>query len=246
MRNDLFGRVVSSNTHGGLQLILVETDTIEFGRNCRWSSCPWTKLPWVELSLVKLWIFRGRMINTCKIFRVIAIRTYWAEQLIFWSKMRISAQYVLIVRIGHSYVLGSNKRRGSRLLFGWFELSSTILLPLAWIGRVLFLLNLALNPLIYNASNPRYRLAFKHQAFRLSRSRKAARSMVSTLGTQDQRSSATKTSEMWIYFWVWYVFQILLCHQLKKKKQTKTKTKKKTNKQTKTKTKNHECQNSFY
>ena len=48
------------------------------------------------------------MINTCKILRVIAIRTYWAEQLIFWSKMRISAQYVRIVRIGHSYVLGSN------------------------------------------------------------------------------------------------------------------------------------------
>ena len=49
------------------------------------------------------------MINTCKILRVIAIRTYWAEQLIFLSKMRISAQYVRIVRIGHSYVLGSNK-----------------------------------------------------------------------------------------------------------------------------------------
>ena len=50
------------------------------------------------------------MINTCKILRVIAIRTYWAEQLIFLSKMRISAQYVRIVRIGHSYVLGSNIR----------------------------------------------------------------------------------------------------------------------------------------
>ena len=48
------------------------------------------------------------MINTCKILRVIAIRMYWAEQLIFWSKMGISAQYVRIVRIGHSYVLGSN------------------------------------------------------------------------------------------------------------------------------------------
>ena len=47
------------------------------------------------------------MITTCKILRVIAIRTYWAEQLIFWSKMGISAQYVRIVRIGHSYVLGS-------------------------------------------------------------------------------------------------------------------------------------------
>ena len=48
------------------------------------------------------------MIKTCKILRVIAIRTYWAQQLIFWSKMGISAQYVRIVRIGHSFVLGSN------------------------------------------------------------------------------------------------------------------------------------------
>ena len=79
--------------------------------------------------------------------------------------------------------------------FGWFELSSTISLPLAWIGRVLSLLNFALNPLIYNATNPRYRLAFK-QAFRLSRSHKASRNMVSTLGTHDQRSSATKMSQM--------------------------------------------------
>ena len=55
------------------------------------------------------------MINTCKILRVIAIRTYWAEQLICLSKMRISAQYVRIVRIGHSYVLGSNKRRPTQL-----------------------------------------------------------------------------------------------------------------------------------
>ena len=78
--------------------------------------------------------------------------------------------------------------------FGWFELNYTVISILAWIGRVLFLLNSALNPLIYNVTNPRYRLAFK-QAFRLSRSRKPAR-MVSTLGTQDQRSSATKTSQM--------------------------------------------------
>ena len=77
--------------------------------------------------------------------------------------------------------------------FGWFKLSSTILSPLAWIGRVFFLLNSALNPLIYNATNPRYRLAFK-QAFRLSRSRKASCSIVSTIATQDQTS--TKMSQM--------------------------------------------------
>ena len=77
---------------------------------------------------------------------------------------------------------------------GWFRLSSTILLPLAWIGRVLFLLNSALNPLIYNATNSRYRLAFK-QAF-LSRSRKPTRSMVSTIAIQDQCQLSTRMSQM--------------------------------------------------
>ena len=33
--------------------------------------------------------------------------------------------------------------------------------PFVWIGRFMFLLNSALNPLIYNAANSRYRLAFK-------------------------------------------------------------------------------------
>ena len=40
----------------------------------------------------------------------------------------------------------------------------TVRYPLAWAGRVLFLVNSATNPLIYNATNPRYRFAFK-QAF---------------------------------------------------------------------------------
>ena len=48
------------------------------------------------------------MINTCKILRVIAIRTYWAEQLIFGQKWEFQPNTYEIVRIGHSYVLGSN------------------------------------------------------------------------------------------------------------------------------------------
>ena len=50
------------------------------------------------------------MINyTCKILRVIAIRTYWAEQLIFGQKWEFQPN--TYERIGHSYVLGSNSRR---------------------------------------------------------------------------------------------------------------------------------------
>ena len=49
---------------------------------------------------------------------------------------------------------------------GWLEWNETIKNPLKWIGRVLFLLNSALNPFIYNATNPRYRLAFKQAIFR--------------------------------------------------------------------------------
>ena len=40
------------------------------------------------------------MINTCKILRVIAIRTYWAEQLISWSKWEFQPNTY------ESYVLG--------------------------------------------------------------------------------------------------------------------------------------------
>ena len=44
--------------------------------------------------------------------------------------------------------------------FGWFEWNQTIVTSLVWIWRILFLLNSVLNPLIYNATNSRYRLAF--------------------------------------------------------------------------------------
>ena len=46
-------------------------------------------------------------------------------------------------------------------IFKWFALDSTVELPLLWVGRVLFLLNSALNPIVYNATNSKYRLAFK-------------------------------------------------------------------------------------
>ena len=63
-----FGRVVSSDSSGGdhLQLIFVETNTIEYGRNCRWSSCPWTKLPWVELSLDEIAVGRVVLGRNCR------------------------------------------------------------------------------------------------------------------------------------------------------------------------------------
>ena len=51
--------------------------------------------------------------------------------------------------------------------FGWFKLGD-VMQTVSWIGRFLYLLNSALNPLIYNATNHRYRLAFK-QALCLSR-----------------------------------------------------------------------------
>ena len=38
--------------------------------------------------------------------------------------------------------------------FGWFKWNETIVTSLVWIGRVLFLLNSTLNPLIYNTTNP--------------------------------------------------------------------------------------------
>ena len=64
-----FGRVVSSNTYEGvddLQLILVETATIEYGRNCRWSSRPWTKLKLVELSLDEIAVGRVVLGRNCR------------------------------------------------------------------------------------------------------------------------------------------------------------------------------------
>ena len=45
--------------------------------------------------------------------------------------------------------------------FGWFKSSDIMQTTVAWIGRVLCLLNSTLNSLIYNATNPRYRSAFK-------------------------------------------------------------------------------------
>ena len=114
--------------------------------------------------------------------------------------------YSLIVRrVGKSFFsetdglerTKSKKRRNSvaKMLIVNGIVFFVCLTPFSIFGLVLFLLNSALNPLIDSVTNPRYRLAFK-KAFRLSRSHKASRSMVSTLGTHDQRSSATKMSQM--------------------------------------------------
>ena len=77
--------------------------------------------------------------------------------------------------------------------FGWFEWNETLQNSLIWVGRVLFLLNSSLNPLIYNATNSRYRLAFK-QAFN---SRYSRRSSTISIGsrTTPQGYSITKTSQ---------------------------------------------------
>ena len=48
-----------------------------------------------------------------------------------------------------------------RYAFKLSTFDSIIKLPLLWVGRVLFLLNSALNPIVYNATNSKYRLAFK-------------------------------------------------------------------------------------
>ena len=62
-----------------LQLILVETATIEYGRNCRWSSCPWTKLPWVELSLDEIAVGRVVLGRNCRGSRCHWTKLPWVE-----------------------------------------------------------------------------------------------------------------------------------------------------------------------
>ena len=48
-----------------------------------------------------------------------------------------------------------------RYVFNLSTSDSIIKLPLRWVGRVLFLFNSALNPIVYNATNSKYRLAFQ-------------------------------------------------------------------------------------
>ena len=45
--------------------------------------------------------------------------------------------------------------------FGLYPFHTELIFPIGWAGRVLFLLNSAINPVIYNITNPRYRSAFK-------------------------------------------------------------------------------------
>ena len=60
---------------------------------------------------------------------------------------------------------------------------------LAWAGRVMFLINSAVNPLIYNVTNPRYRLAFK-RAFGIHAKPKNT-IYNTTLASQDSHQSQT-------------------------------------------------------
>ena len=79
--------------------------------------------------------------------------------------------------------------------FGWFKSSGVMQTTVAWIGRVLFLLNSTLNPLIYNATNPRYRLAFKQTFLTCRYSRQSSAFSTGSCVTP-QGPSTTKTSYM--------------------------------------------------
>ena len=65
---------------------------------------------------------------------------------------------------------------------------------LGWAGRVLFLLNSALNPLLYNVSNPRYRAAFQ-ESFSLKETRRIKRYM-SLTGGGSIRTSLTNAGSL--------------------------------------------------
>ncbi len=66
---------------------------------------------------------------------------------------------------------------------------------LSWIGRVLFLINSAVNPLVYNASNPKYRLAFL-QAFGCQRQSKFIGTQASTITSTQHAPLTTTRSNM--------------------------------------------------
>ena len=87
---------------------------------------------------------------------------------------------------------------------GWIKLNVKLENPFIWIGRVMFLLNSALNPLIYNAANSRYRLAFK-QAFHFKRCGKMYSLCNESPGIPLPNSvgneSNTRTSQLWIFFY---------------------------------------------
>ena len=49
--------------------------------------------------------------------------------------------------------------------FGYYPFNTQFIYPIGWASRVLFLVNSAVNSLIYNATNPRYRSAFRSALF---------------------------------------------------------------------------------
>ena len=72
---------------------------------------------------------------------------------------------------------------------GFFSINEKDKNTFAWIARVLFLLNSALNPLIYNATNSKYRSAFK-ETFR----RKKHGVILNTVDKDIQRQSFIRSS----------------------------------------------------
>ena len=76
---------------------------------------------------------------------------------------------------------------------GLFSINYKDTNTLAWIARVLFLLNSALNPLIYNATNSRYRSAFK-KTFR----RKKYKAVRNTADEDIQEQPGTRSSQLWL------------------------------------------------
>ncbi len=74
----------------------------------------------------------------------------------------------------------------------------------AWVGRILFLINSAVNPLVYNATNPRYRLAFR-RAFCFRDSKNA-----SAVASRD--SLGSQTTKMWHFDIPKPLFEQILIH----------------------------------
>ena len=76
---------------------------------------------------------------------------------------------------------------------GLFSINDKDINVLAWIARVLFLLNSTLNPLIYNATNSKYRSAFK-KTFR----RKKNKAVRNTVDEDIQGQPGTRSSQLWL------------------------------------------------
>ena len=76
--------------------------------------------------------------------------------------------------------------------FGLYPFHAQFIYPIGWAGRVLFLANSATNPVIYNVTNPRYRLAFK-QAFHIPEKQY---NMIHTASLASQTSHASQSTKI--------------------------------------------------